>query len=162
MMNSPDGTVERTFKDLLSRFARMHPGRIAGSGLARPDIPCHDTARPDHGPVADGDAGQDDGAATDPDVGADPHRAAEFETAGPCCGVARMVGRVDLDRGSDLGALADRDLNDIQDHAIEVQEHAIAEANIVAEVAKERRADHGAGTDMSQTFAEQCVPFRYR
>src|SRR3984957_10735518 len=104
----------------------MHPGRIAGGGLARPYIPRHHAARADHGAVADGDAGQDDGAATDPDVGTDPHRAAEFETAGPCCGVARMVGGVDLYRGSDLGALADRDLNDIQDYAIEVQEHAVA------------------------------------
>src|ERR1700738_3356337 len=135
-----------------SRFRVARPGRIAGNDLVRPDIPRHHAAGADQGAVADGHAGQDDGAAADPDVAADPHRAAEFEAAGPRLGVARVVGGVDLHRRSDLGAVADRYLDNVEDHAIEVQEHAIAETDIIAKVAKERRPDHGAGADMSETF----------
>lgn len=96
--------------------------------------------------------GRNDGAAADPDVAADPHLASEFEAAGPGFGVARMVGGIDLHRGSDLGAVADRYLDNVEDHAIEVQEHAIAETDIITKVAKEWRPDHGAGADISETF----------
>ena len=42
--------------------------------------------------------------------------------------VARMVGRQDLHSRPDLRAIADRDLHDVEDHAVEVQEHASTEA----------------------------------
>src|ERR1700754_404891 len=153
----------RISASVLDRWSRAPcAGRVSGNRDARPDISRHHTAGPDHGAVADGDAGQDDGAAADPDIAADPHRAAEFEAFGPGFGVARVVGGVDLHRRSDLGAVADAYLDDVEDHAIEVQEHAIAEPDIVAEVAKERRPDHRVGADMSETFAKQCVAFGYR
>ena len=84
------------------------PGRISRHGHARADIARDHAAGADHGAVADRDAGQDDGAAADPDIAADPHRPAEFEAVAPRLGIARMVGGVDLDRRSDLGAVADR------------------------------------------------------
>ena len=71
----------------------------------------------------------------------------------PGFGVARMVGGVDLHRRSDLGAVADADFDDVEDDAVEIQEHAVAETDVVAKVAKERRPDHGAGADMGETFA---------
>jgi len=60
-----------------------------------------------------------------------------------------MIGGVDLRCGSDLGAVADADFDDIQDDAVEVQENPVAETDIIAEVAEERRADHGARADMT-------------
>src|SRR5882724_12873579 len=138
------------------------PGRIAGDGLVRADIPRDHAAGPDHGPIADRHPGQDNGAAADPDVAADPHRAAEFETAAACFGVAWMVGGVDLRGRSDLRAIADRHFDDIQDHAVEIQENPVAKVDVVAIVAKERRADHGTHADMTETFGQQRVALGYR
>ena len=73
-----------------------------------------------------------------------------------------MIRRVDLNGRSDLGAVADADFDDVEDDAVEVQEHAVADANVVAKVAEERRPDHGAAADMPQTLAQQRVPFRNR
>src|SRR3954471_22107166 len=104
----------------LSRL--MWPGRISGDGDAPADIPCHHAAGANHRAVADRDAGQDDGPAADPDITADPDRSSEFEAAAARFSVARVVGGIDLRRRSNLGAIADADLRDIQNHAIEVQE----------------------------------------
>jgi hypothetical protein len=57
----------------------MRAGRIAGNGLTRLDIPCDHAAGPRSPHRRRWYAGQDDGAAADPDIAADPHRAAEFE-----------------------------------------------------------------------------------
>jgi hypothetical protein len=105
---------------------------------------------------------QDDGAAADPGVVADPHRASEFEAATPRFGIPGMVGGIDLHRRPNLGAIADRHFDDIEDHAIEVQEDPVAETDVVAIVAKERRADHGARADMTETLGQQRVALRYR
>src|SRR5713226_10020012 len=121
------------------------------------DIPRDHAAGPDHRAVTNRHARQDNGAATYPDVAADPHRSSEFEPAAPRFGIPGMVGGVDLRRGSDLGAIADRDLDHIEDDAIEIQEHPVAEADVVAVVAKERRADHGSSADMTETFGQQRV-----
>jgi hypothetical protein len=59
-----------------------------------------------------------------------------------------------------LGAIADRHFDDIEDHAIEVQEDPVAETDVVAIVAKERRADHGARADMTETLGQQRVALR--
>src|SRR5665213_3257382 len=128
------------------------PGRISTDRLPAPDIPGHDAAGADHGPVTDRDAGQDDGAAADPDVGADPHRTAEFDAAPPRHGIARMVCGINLHRGSDLGAITDHNFNDIEDDAVEIKEHAVAETDVVAVVAEKRRPDHGAAADMGETL----------
>ena len=73
-----------------------------------------------------------------------------------------MIGGVDLRRGSDLGAVADRDFDDVEDHAIEVEEHAVAEADIVAVVAKERRPDHRILADISKALRQDRMTLRYR
>ncbi len=54
-----------------------------------------------------------------------------------------MVGGVDLRRGPDLGAVADRDFDDVEDDAVEIEEDAVAETDVVAIVAVEGRTDHG-------------------
>jgi hypothetical protein len=73
-----------------------------------------------------------------------------------------VVGGVHLDRGSDLGAIADGHFDDIEDDAVEVQENPLAKTNVVAVVAKERWADHGAGAVMTETFGQQRVALGYR
>ena len=80
----------------------------------------------------------------------------------PRFGVARMIGGVDLHRRPDLGAVADRDFDDVEDDAVEVEEDAVAETDVVAIVAVEGRTDHGVLADVAEAFAEQRVPLRYR
>src|SRR6185369_7247235 len=108
------------------------PSRISSDCDARADIPRHHAAGADQRAVADRDAGQEDGAAADPDVAADSHRAAELQAGFSRIGVARVVGRVDLHGGPDLGAVADDDLDDVENDAIEVEEDAVAEADVIA------------------------------
>src|SRR5216683_425329 len=144
------------------RLGLTRPGRISGDGLACADIARDHAAGPDHRPVANGHAGQDNGAASDPDIAADPHRTPEFDAAAPGLGIAGMVGGVDLRGGSDLRSIADGHFDDIEDDAIEVQENLVTETDIVAEVAEKRWPDHGAGADMTETFGQQRVALGYR
>ena len=69
-----------------------------------------------------------------------------------------MVGGIDLRRGSNLGAIADADLDDIQDDAVEVEEHTVAETDVITIVTKERRPDHDISANMSQTLGQQRMP----
>ena len=64
-----------------------------------------------------------------------------------------MIGGVDLHRRPDLGAVADHDLDHVEDDAVEIQEHAVAEADVVAVVAMKRRTDDGVLADMGEAFA---------
>src|SRR6202163_2474524 len=61
------------------------------------------------------------------------------DAAAPGLGIAGMVGGVDLRRRSNLRSIADGHFDDIQDDAIEVQENFIAETDVIAKVAEERR-----------------------
>jgi hypothetical protein len=83
------------------------------------------------------------------------HRTAEFEAGTARFDIARMVGGINLHRGSDLGAVADRNIDDIQDDAVEIEEHLVAEADIVAVVAKERRTDNNALADIAEMLRQQ-------
>lgn len=70
--------------------------------------------------VANRDARQDDRPAPDPDVAPNADWTAEFKARGPRRRVPWVVGRKDLYPRVDLRAVADRDLHDIEDHAVEV------------------------------------------
>src|SRR4029079_908206 len=107
------------------------PGRVSRHHHARADVAGDHAAGADQGTVTDGDPGQDDGAAADPDIAADPDRAPEFEALAPCFGVARMIGGVDLHRRPALGAVADRDFDDVENDAVEVEKHALSEPDVV-------------------------------
>src|SRR5450755_787162 len=117
------------------RLGLARPGRISGDGYACADVPR--------------------------DHAADSHRTPELDAAAPGLGIAGMVGGVDLRRRSDLRSIADGHFDDIQDDAIEVQENFIAETDVVAKVAEERRADHGARADMTETLGQQRVALRH-
>src|SRR5229473_5416262 len=142
------------------RLGLTRPGRISGDGLACADVPRDHAAGPDHRAVTNRHAWQDNGATADPDVAADPHRTSEFEPPAPRFGIPGMVGGVDLRRRSDLRSIADGHFDDIQDDAIEVQENFIAETDVIAKVAEERWANHGARADMTETLGQQRVTLR--
>src|SRR5437660_12263271 len=129
---------------------RPRPGGVSGNDDTRADIPRDHAAGADDSAIADRDAGEDDGTAADPDIVAEPHRAAEFKAGLSRLGIARVVGGVDLRRGPDLGAVADNNFDHVEDDAVEVEKHLVAEPDVVAVVAKERRADHGAGADTAE------------
>jgi hypothetical protein len=67
-------------------------------------------------------AGQDARAATDPDISGDPNGPTKLKPPATLNGIARMIGSVDVHGRTDLCAIADAHLANIQDHAVEVQE----------------------------------------
>src|SRR3546814_6402765 len=98
--------------------------------------------------------------AAEPDVEADTYRAPELQPGGARGRVARVVGGEDLHARRDLGAVADRHFAHVEDHAVEVEEHAVAQANIEAVVAVERRPHVDARTHRAEALAQQRVPRR--
>src|SRR3546814_9849037 len=58
-----------------------------------------------------------------------------------------MIGGQDLHARADLSLVTDGDRDDVQDHAVEVEEDMRAEADVEAVVAVERRADDASLAD---------------
>ncbi len=87
---------------------------------------------------ADGHPRTDDRGATDPDVRADRHGLGEFLPPAQF-GVKRMRRRVNLDRRTKQRVVADADGTHVEDDAVEVEEDALAEKDVRAVVAEERR-----------------------
>ena len=96
--------------------------------------------------VANSHAGQEKGAAANPNIAADPDGATELESAGAERRVAGVIGGEDLHAGADLCHVADQDVHDIEHDAAEVHEDAAANPDVEAIVAMERRPDERALT----------------
>jgi hypothetical protein len=79
-------------------------GWIAHDCGASRDIPRDDAAGANNGIIPDADAGQDDRPASNPDVLADPHRLAGFQTLAAQDRSARVVRREDLHERADTSA----------------------------------------------------------
>ena len=139
----------------------MRAGLPATVG-ARRHVPGDDAAGADDRAVADGDARKDDGGGADPGVAADAHRLGELEAGVAQRLLARMVGGDELNARPDLRLVADDDLADVEDDAVEVEEGAGAEADVVAVVAVERRADDRPVADRGETLDEQPPPLGAR
>src|SRR5918998_1516049 len=131
------------------------PRGISGDGRARGDVSRHHAARADDGVVANGDAGQEDRAAADPDVAADPDGPAALEALAPERGIAGMVGGEHLHGRPDLAAVTDRDLDHIEEDAAEAHEHAASEADVGAVVAMEGRPDDNILADGAKELAQE-------
>lgn len=71
-----------------------------------------------------------------------------------------MVGSVELHGRPHLRAIADVHFADIQNHAIEVEEHARAQTDVVPVIALKRRPDHPARTHLGQPLDQQCMRLR--
>src|SRR3546814_8351259 len=120
---------------------------IAHHRRTRRHVPRDHTARSDDGIVADTHPRQDEGAAADPDVAPDLDRAAELEPGRPLREAARMIGGQDLHARAALRLVTDGYRDDVQDHAVEVEEDMRAEADVDAGGAVERRADDASLAD---------------
>ena len=118
-------------------------GWVADDGDAGWDVMGDYAAGSDDCVVADGDAGEDDGASTDPDVAADADWLAALEVGTASFGIAGMIGGVDLDGGTDLGAVAYLDKVDVEQNAVEVEKDTGAEMDVVAIIAEKGWADGG-------------------
>ena len=118
----------------LGASSRIPDDRFPGG-----DISGHHTPRSDHRAIADRHSGQDDRAAADPHVATDRHRPAQFEAVAAKLRIARMVRGIDLHGRADLSAIADRDGDDVQEHAVVIEENTVTETDVVAVVAEERR-----------------------
>ncbi|MNH21207.1 hypothetical protein D3C79_810060 [compost metagenome] len=68
-----------------------------------------------------------------------------------------MVGGVDLHVGADLTVVADTHRHHVEDHAVEVHERITANADVVAVVAIERRANHRAFANLAKVLHKQPV-----
>jgi len=66
-----------------------------------------------------------------------------------------VVGGEDLNPWPDLGLVTNSDLYDIEDHAVEVQEHIRTETYIESIVAVKRWPNHSALADRSEAFQQQ-------
>src|SRR6202163_4493655 len=116
------------FRDYAKRevSALDEPRRIANDPRACRHVMRHHAAGTNHRIVADGRAGENYGATTDPDMPANPDGLSEFKSLTALGRIARMGGSVDLDRRTNLCPFADSDLNHVKDHAVEIEEDIIA------------------------------------
>ncbi len=134
-------------------------GGVSGGENGLGDVFGDDAAGTDDGAGADADAGAEDRPAADPDVVADFDGFGEFEPLCPFVGTHRVGGGVDLDAGADQHAAADTNGGDIEENAIEVEVHVIAEGDIAAVIAEKRRLDPevlaGVGEQLAQEAAAE-------
>src|SRR5574340_125524 len=131
------------------------PAGVAGSESSGRDVLDHHAARTDHAAIADGHAGIDYHRTANPHIRPDFDRFAKFQP-GPALKVIHGVGGgVDLHVGSEHGAAADLHSSDIQDHAVEIHENALAKKNIGAVIAVKGRLDARFLTECAEQFLQQ-------
>jgi hypothetical protein len=107
-------------------------GRISGDDGARRDIVGDDAAGTDYGVVANVHTGNQDGATADPGIAADADWTPELQPSLARCRIARVVGGVDLHRGTDLRPVANYDRNYVENDAIEIEEDVRSNPDVVA------------------------------
>lgn len=144
-----------------SRLPRgPRPCWIANHGLSSGHIARDHASCPHHGFVTNRHARQDERSAPNPDISADVDRASEFQSSLARCRIARMVGGQDLNSRPNLGPVANADLDNIQDDAVEVQENSGAKGDVEPVVAVERRSYAGPVTDAREALAQQRTTLR--
>jgi hypothetical protein len=129
-------------------------GDSPGGNVARDYAPCTD-----QGIVADAHTRKDDSAAADPDIASDPDGTTELQTGGPLCRIARMSRGEDLHRRPDLCLFADADRDNVENHAVEIEEDSRTETDVEAVVAMKRRPDHRILTDGGEAFRQKSSAF---
>jgi len=93
------------------------------------------TTRADHRIVANTHARQNNCATADPHITTDADRATKLQSGPPRSSIAWVIGGEDLNPWPDLSPVSNSDLYDIENHAVEVQEHTRTETDIEAVVA---------------------------
>src|SRR5262249_14330409 len=111
---------------------------VAGREDAFGDVSRHHAAGADDRPGADPDPRAEDRRAADPAIRADLDRLAGLPAAAEL-GVHRVRRGVDLHRRAEQGEVPDPDPADVEHHAVEVEEDPLAQQDVRAVVAEERR-----------------------
>ncbi len=119
-----------------------------------------DTAGADNRVVADDDAGKNDRATADPDVAADRDPPAKLETCLAQLTLARMVGGIDLHRRADLGPLPISTSTTSSTTQLKFMNAPVAEPDVDAVVAEERRADFRAVTHVAKPLTQEAADAR--
>src|SRR5690606_12609451 len=94
----------------------------------------------------------------DPDVVPDGHRPPGFEPRTALVRVHRMGRRIDVHPGTEQDVRADPHRRDIEDDTVEVEEDVVAEADVAAVVAEERRLDRRVRAAVENELAQQRRP----
>ncbi len=105
----------------------------------------------DNSLIPDRHAGQNDRSAADPDIPADAHGTPKLQPGAAPCGIAWMIGGINLNGRPDLRAIADGDVRDVKDHTVEVQESARADANVEPVIAEKWGPDNGTGANEAES-----------
>src|SRR5215469_13637678 len=129
-------------------------GRIAHGCSASRHVANDHTACADQRILADTHARQDYRTAPDPHITPDADRATKLQPGGPVNRIARMIGGEDLNPWPYLRLFTNDDLYDIEDHAVEIQEHTRTETDVEAVVAVKGWPDHRTFADRSEALQQ--------
>ena len=125
---------------------------IAEGGYASRHVASDHTTRADHRIVANTHSRQNNCATADPHITTDADRATKLQPGPPRSSIAWVIGGEDLNPWPDLSPVSNSDLYDIENHAVEVQEHTRTETDIEAVVAVKRWPNHNPLADRSKAL----------
>jgi hypothetical protein len=131
-----------------------YAGGIAGDGSARRDIAGDDAAGTDYGIVPNTHPRKQDDGAADPGIAADIDWTPELQSSPARRRIARVVGGIDLHRGTNLRPIANDDRNHIENDAIETEEDVRSNSDVVAVIAVKGLPDNGAVANFGKPFSE--------
>src|SRR5262245_41377806 len=125
-------------KGWLLRDLPDSPAGVPGGEHAVRDVPRDHAPGPDDRLRADLHAGAEDRPAADPHIGTDLDGPGELLPPAQV-GVHRVRGGVELDRRAEQREVSDLHQAHVEDHAVEVEEDPLAQQDVRAVVAEERR-----------------------
>src|SRR5581483_2483742 len=138
-------------------LAAQGPRGISCDDHSSRHVPRHHASGPDHGAIADAHSGQDDGPAADPHIAPDRDLATKLVALPAHLRIAWVIRGIDLHRRADLRSIADGNGDDVEEHAVVIDEHAVAEPHVEAVVAEERRTDHGSVPERTQALLQDLA-----
>jgi hypothetical protein len=106
---------------------------------------------------SDGNAWEDDRSGTDPHIGPDGNWSAILLLT-PKCGIERMKRSQDLDPRTELAVIADKDLADVKNRAIEVEVDSFAKFDVRTEIAEEGWLEPRGVAALAEELQEQLSP----
>jgi hypothetical protein len=106
---------------------------------------------------SDRDTREDDRSGTDPHIGPDGNWSAILLLT-PKCGIERMKRSQDLDPRTELAVIADKDLADVKNRAIEVEVDSFAKFDVRTEIAEEGWLEPRGVAALAEELQEQLSP----
>ena len=111
--------------------------------------------------VSDGDARTDHHSTAEPDVVSNRDRLRAFPFRASPLAFQRVRRREELDVGTDLHVVADRDRRHVEGDEAEIDERPRTEADVVAVIAMERRTDRRAVAQPAEQLAQDPSPLLF-